>query len=548
MSDSHETTAAPPGSTARILALVALVVVMALAAFLRVTATRFHSYFDDDEADYAMAMSHGATANYLGTKERPGYAVFLDTYREYRETGSAHPWKRDMAAGDVAAFRHMHPPLGLLPAGVLMSHGVRAEGVLRGWPLILGMFACIPVFAAVWLGTPIRGTRLGLVAGVCAAWFLALSQDHAVVSAHFGFHAAFSLLLSLTLLCTMWVLRSVTRRLCFALGALFGATMLTIEYWVLLVPIVAGALLFAVPRAEGRAQTRLARLAWGVLGVFSALVVLWPPFLLRGDFIKPAMLFGWLLVKPVKHGSVNFAWYGDFMWHHLALFVVLVSALVLLVAYRRRSIFTRDSAPFVVYAILFAILNLRVLHMKDLYAGQVVPALAVLGACWLAAATVRWPRRRLATVWGIVLICLAMQSVRAVQHSIEKYHAPRVWQSTIATLQERYRCKAVFVSPRSAAAIFRYYLPTTDRIEPDSVEESDHEAIQQAVLTARYDALFYVRSAARSEKDPPATIPKYSIPKEYSPLSPFPLDKQVVYVWELAAGADTKSTKGVVSK
>ena len=267
------------------------------ALLLRLQIPALYDPLDTDEADYASALSYGATANYVGLKERPGWEFLASTIREFRGTGRARPFRDDWAAGDAAAFRHYHPPPALYPAALLLTLGERREHILRLVPLMTALMAAMAAAWLTWmLATDLPAARRTFAAAMALA-FVTVSPWHVASSVTLSFHQGFWLLSTLVLGFATCAWRTGSTRSWYALAALLGVAVATIPYWLLLVP-VAAAVLWRAPWSPGVSRRRLAVV--GILFAAVSLTLAWPPAFVRGDLVKPAMLYAWIVVEPLE--------------------------------------------------------------------------------------------------------------------------------------------------------------------------------------------------------------------------------------------------------
>ena len=444
------------------------------ALLLRLQVPALYDPLDTDEADYASALRYGIAANYLGLKERSGWEFLASTAREFREKGRARPFRDDWAAGDAAALRHYHPPPALYPSALLLSFGERREHVLRFVPLTTALMAVVAAAWLAWMLTRDLPAQRRALASALALAFVALSPWHVASSVTLSFHQGFWLLSTLVLGFATCAWRTGSTRSWYALAALLGVAVATIPYWLLLVP-VAAATLWRAPWSPGVSRRRL-----GVVGILFAavsLTLVWPPALVRGDLVKPAILYAWIVVEPLERTGRAGAWLVSLVGAHWWVLAVLL--LPVLIRWRGARVVLWNAVPVLGFAGLFVLLNSRVHHMKPLYASAVVPAAAALASVAIALVVPKWIERR-----AVPIMVAGALLVLAVAVSREAAPRGRDWQPAMATLAARLSGRTVLVAPRQVAGTFRYYLPAS-RIVPDAAEAFDEPAIAAGLADGR---------------------------------------------------------------
>lgn len=468
--------------------VLALLTVTALAAVPRWSSPHLHPMLGTDEADYVRAMAYGAGANYLGTRERSGFAFVLEVIDEYRRTGWARPFQRDWDAGDAAGLRHYHPPLALYPVGVLAAAGERDERTLRLASAVTGVLACLAsaLLAFVLLaGAP----PYARVAGMAAAGLVtAASPYHLVSSATIAPHAAFSLLSTLAL---VGLTRAVqTGREAWWLGACaaLGLSVLTVPYWALLVPAMLWVWWWGLPTEYSRRRAGVR----GLAAAAGAAVVAWPPALFEAGLVKPVLMYGGIVLRPLGRIREPGGWMLGLVAAHPVILVLLVIGAAGLYGLRRSSL--RTIAPAALFVAGFLVLNLRVGHMKPLYISDVIAPLAALATALVGMAILRLPAR----VATPVLLAAALLAAVQVAPATGSRQVSGEWRQPLATLNSRLAGQRVLVTPRAAGAMVVYYLPDV-QVVLDSNHPLDLEALEEGLRAGRIGTV--LRWGSRPERN-----------------------------------------------
>jgi hypothetical protein len=258
------------------------------------------------------------------------------------------------------------------------------------------------------------------------------------------------------------------------MAALIGAAVATVPYWLLLVPIAAG-ILWRAPWSPGVGRGRLA-LA-GILCAAVSLTLVWPPAIVRGDLVKPAMLYAWILVEPLERTGRAGSWLISFVQVHW--WVLAIPLLPLVIRRSGARVVLWNALPVLGFVGLFVLLNSRVHHMKPLYASAVIPAAAALASVGIALVLPKWIERR-----AVPVMIAGSLLVLAVAVSRQAGPPRGDWQPAMASLAARLSGRTVLVAPRQVAGTFRYYLPDS-RIVPDAAEASDERAIAARLADGR---------------------------------------------------------------
>ena len=455
-------------------------VVAAVAVSLRWRNADADSPFGTDEADYVRAMAYGPIAAYFGTHERSGLSLLRDVVVEYRATGWARPFKHDWGVGDAAGLRHYHPPVGLYPVAALLSSGVADERALRKVPALTSALACVATSLLAWCLLPTLGGPPRAAAAATAGLLATLSPFHVQNGIEVGFHAAFSLFSTLALT-ALTVFAYSGRGLWWrAAWIAAGLSMLTVPYWVLLIP----ALGWVSWTVRGHvAVPRLARDA--AVSLIVTLLVVWPPFLLGAGCVKAVLMYGGILLRPLAGASEG--WLLMPALPHAAILALLLALAVGALASGRVRSTARPAIPVAIFVAAFALLNVRVEHLKPLYAGDAIAPAAALAAVAFLLVPARFA---LATLAAPAVLLAAALRVPA---------APSMdWRRPMAVADRALAGQRLLVTPRPAASMIRYYLRRSE-IVPDSSDRDDLRELRRKVAAGEIDAIVQVGSIPEAQ-------------------------------------------------
>ena len=449
--------------------LVSLVVLLAAVA-TRIDQRALLRPFGTDEADYVRALSLGLRANYLGTNERSGVKFVREVVSEYTAKGWAHPFQRDWERLDAAGLRHYHPPLGLYPVAALAGAGLRVEQTLRLTPVTLGILTCL---CAGLLASLMTEGRPQPLAALIAGLLVASSPYHIAASTELSFHAAFTLLSTLSLVCLVMTSRTGHVGWWYAASAMLGLTILTVPYWLVVMPPYLWVGWSTVRHAPGGTRAALS----GLAVILATLLAAWPPFLASAGFVKPVLMYGGIILKPLPGGSRSGNWLFELTTTHWLAIGTLATGLIGLVLARSRV--PRSLIPAALFCAGFVLVNARVAHMKPLYAADLIAPLAALAAASLVA--VGPILQSLVAVMALAVSLHVIVSTRA--HDKEP-----TWRSEMQALSRSLDGANVLVTPRPAGAMVAYYAQGS-RVVLDSGDPTDVSALRAAAARGEIDVV-----------------------------------------------------------
>jgi len=430
-----------------------------------------------DEADYVRAMEYGLAANYLGTRERSGFGFAFEVAREYLETGWARPFERDWRVNDAAGLRHYHSPVAFYPLSAALATGARDERALRMVPFVTAALAALAAAGLVFCFTGTLPIPVRLLMSVTAGLLAATSPYHLLASREIGAHAAFALFSCLSLVGMTKTRQQSGRRWWILACAAAALAALTVPYWALLLPPLAWT--WWHQRREHREG---ASATVGFMTVAVGLVLAWPPFILEAGFIKPILMYGGILLRPLQSSGLPGGWLLDLVRSHPAMAAIGVVGLPVL--FTGRGLPRGASAPTIIFAVGFLALNLRVGHMKSLYVSDVVLPLAAL-ACATAGAS-------LVAVFGrwapLAATGVLIGSLAAIEATPPVIAGGPGWRPAMAALEEQFAGDRILATPRPAGGVMKYYWRRTG-IVLDSNHASDVPALSRALASGELDAV-----------------------------------------------------------
>jgi hypothetical protein len=449
--------------------LVTLVVSIAAVA-TRIDNPALLKPFGTDEADYVRALSNGLVANYLGTNERSGVQFVREVAVEYKATGWARPFQEDWEKHDAAGLRHYHPPLGLYPMAALAGAGLRDERTLRLIPLVLGVLTCL---CAGLLASLMADGRSRFASALIAGLLVASSPYHVAASTELSFHVAFGLLSTLTLVCL--VMTSGTRHIGWwcAASASFALTILTVPYWLILLPPYLWVGWSTIRRTAGATRAALSALGAAV----GALVVAWPPFLAHAAFVKPLMMYGGIILKPLPGTATTSSWLTQLGLTHWLTIVCVATGLAGLLWSRSRV--PRSWIPAALFCAGFIVVNVRVAHMKPLYGSDLIAPLSALAAASAAS---------LGPVPQSVVVVAALGVSLYARISTGRQDSTPPWRSEMDALSHSLSGARVLVTPRPAGAIVAYYAQDS-HVVLDSGNATDVSELRASAARGEIDAV-----------------------------------------------------------
>jgi len=413
-----------------------------------------------DEADYAAAARQGLWANYVDATAM-SFAAFVRKGVQDALIGGHEDFSKEVRKqGDVAFYRHYHPPLTFYALAIAERTFGPADRVFR---LTAWLMAALIVPTVYW---SVRTTwkESGVGCAFAAALLTAVSPMMDVTSATVSIHPPYILVALITLTLLVRYFRSGALRnfywFCSALSLAFLAS----EYALfLLCACLAGFLLisnplFSVDRAGVRASHHLV----GGIAVFVLVfVLLWPGALLKLSVLKGYLFQAYVVFvkKSLAYGDQDIVrvWLSRFAADPVGSCLLLVGA-----GYGAYGFFTRtiDKTLLPIYLYPTAIFCANLLNRAafNTYAMSMYPFLFMFAAAWLW----RWTNRLSTTGVRRVTIVGGLAAVMVVNVVLEKLERPEDTAELAAVIHTLETVAApvdsVLVS-HGLLATASYYLP-----------------------------------------------------------------------------------------
>ncbi len=351
---------------------------------------------DGSEVDYVLAARGGFLTNYLDLGSRPVW--------EYVAAGLAmagfgaeanadsNLWSRDAEAGDIAAYRHYHPPLFiylLLAAEQLAGY---SDVAVRLVPLAFSLATIAVAYLGCALLIPVRGAQIGLV----AAAILAALKMHVATAVDIGWHVPYACLATVALFAMGYL---ATRPSLHALVAAAVAT--TIAFMTLEHAVFLSVTLVAVLVVTDNPWLRVSRSGVSMhRGLFVAvgaclltMLVIWPASLLKLSIVKNLGVHAYYS-STLELSPRFYDVYLDLIARYPI--TIALAAVTAVVSVVRRSHIPRALLPFAIYVLAMSVLQAGNQNLKPLYFVSLLPPLALLSAVWIVdAVSAANPRIRL---------------------------------------------------------------------------------------------------------------------------------------------------------
>jgi hypothetical protein len=340
---------------------------------------------DGSEVDYVRAARFGFLTNYLDLGTRPVSEYVAAGLAMAGLTGEAGAsadsdlWTRDAEAGDIAAYRHYHPPLFIYAIQAVERLAGYSDRAVRLIPLAFSLATIVALYLGCALLVPVRGAQVGLV----AAAILSVLSLHIAPSTDIGWHVPYATLATVSLF-SIGYLR--IRPSLQALGTAVVMTtiaFMTLEHAVFLyvtlavMLVVTGHTWLHVPGAGGR---RHRALLVGAGAALLTMLVIWPASLTKLSIVKN------LGVHTYYSRTLELSPRFYDVYLLLADRYPVMAALALVttvVSIVRRRHLPPALLPFAVFALATCLLQLGNANLKPLYFVSLLPPLALLTAVWV---------------------------------------------------------------------------------------------------------------------------------------------------------------------
>lgn len=469
------------------LALFALI----LASALLIRLPGLPRLLEGSEVDYVLAARRGFLTNYLDRGTRPfseyvtAFLVLAGvTAPSATSGGDRDPnlWRLDVDAGDIAAYRHYHPPaLMYLLHAVERTFGF-SETTVRLVPLLLSCSTIGLLYFGCALLLPAGGYRVGLI----AAAILSMLSLHIDTSTDIGWHNPYATLATLALF-AIGVLAAYPSK-----PALIGAAVATtlaftlLEHALFLYGTLA-VMLLARRRggqvAPGSLTLRRALLMTAAASAITLLAV-WPASLLKLSLLKNLGVHAYYS-RTLRLSPSFYDVYLTLLDRYPMMSALAIATTVVLLL--RRWPLPRVLLPFAVYVAAMCLLQVSNQNLKPLYFVSMLPPLAVLAAYWIVQALDWMDTRRFGLVSGVIVALACSVSVMGAQSWLRPRATPPMTAlvRALASDDEIIGARALTLPADShVAQALSFYLPETHFVrvidEPGSRRRAA-EALRRAV-------------------------------------------------------------------
>lgn len=501
----------------------AFVLVFIVAVMVRLPG--LERLLDGSEVDYVRAARRGFLTNYLDLGSRPVSEYVAAGLAMAGITGEAGAdtdlWTRDGQAGDIAAYRHYHPPLFIYTIQVVEQLAGNSDTALRLIPLAFSLATIATLFVGCALLIPVRGAQVGLV----AAALLSVLSLHIDTSTDVGWHVPYTSLATAALFAIGYF--AARPSLAALVGAAVSTTIafMTLEHAVFLY-VTLGAVLVVTGNPWLRVagwRVSIGRGLWvAVASVFLTMLVVWPASLLKLSIVKNLGVHAYY--SRTLELSPRF--YDVYLIladrYPIMMALGVVSAVVSLA--RRRQL-PPALLPFAIYALSVCVLQLGNANLKPLYFVSLLPALALLTAVWIVDA-IRASDIR-ARVTGHALAAgiagALMLTLSQTLWARERLNPSRELVNRLSRMQDLAGTRVLAWPPGThAAQMLSFYLPEARFVqvndEPENVRgaaealrrgmfhlvivelgASEQEAGAAGALGTRYRPLFQIPGESESD-------------------------------------------------
>lgn len=354
-------------------------IVAFIALFIRVQSPKISDYFNFDEADYIVAMKYGFFSNYFGLDEEAGWKYVMQCIRGTKNKIEVHPWHDAMLKNDAAALRHMHPPFGYYFTAIIADMGIEDETLLRFGVLIYGIMTVVCVYFLTRQILKNEAPFIRIIYTTAAALFTALSKYHIIQSVELGGHAAFSFFAVLFLLFSVISIQRKSMKWWYTSCASLAAGFLSIEYSLLLIPSFFFSASYLIHSLQLSVKNSSKMLLNGAVIFIGSVFVLWPPYIYEMAWLKQWITYGNIVIHPLAANTAfERYWLFETMITHPGFFIGM-AAVIGVVIFTFKSGIRKDSRilwsllPLLMYVLCFLLINLRVNHIRPLYAAHIIP-------------------------------------------------------------------------------------------------------------------------------------------------------------------------------
>ena len=483
------------------------------AAALLARLPNISDYLDVDSADYVHAARMGYLVNAFDLGSQPVGGFLAAGFRSSVLKEEVHLWRDNMAAGDVAAFRHYHPALFFYSLGAWMGLFGSSNAALMLFPTLLGALLA-PLLAWAWrLLFPNQSGFVGVFAGAFAAVDPLLSHTGKFVT----YHMPFAVLAFLALVVLARAVRDQNTRDFYVFAGLLGAAFATLEYAL----ILAGAALVTLVlignpwmRLDRRGLMLSAHLFGALLLCLAVFTILWPAGVLKLSALKGYALLGAMSQRTTWEAPPTLV-LRDFMTESPVMMLFFAVGIALAGYHVVSGRAQGWLLPLALFPGLIVLLNLGNAVAKPTYLAITLPYLMLLAGWALWAVTARAGRRQ-------VLVCLVVVAVGAAVNAPGLARAGRhslyFWPQAIACIEGRAAPgDEVLVSNNLESSTLAHYVPKVE-VEAGFGWPAAVKEVTEKVQRGDYRLLLLIgypeKRAENDMRRPLADLPYYGIVNE----------------------------------
>ena len=314
---------------------------------------------DGSEVDYVLAARRGFVTNYFDIGTRPVWefvATGLAMAGLGGEESAEDPdlWRRDVEAGDIAAYRHYHPPLFIYLLHAAERLAGYSDVAVRLVPLAFALATIATAYLGCALLIPVRGAQIGLV----AAAILAALPLHVATATDIGWHVPYACLATVSLFAMGYFVTRPTLHALVAAAVTATIAFMTLEHAIFLyIDAGGGARRDRQPLAPRVSIGRVLGHRGLLVAVTAALLTMllaWPASLIKLSIVKNLGVHAYY--SRVLDLSPRFYDVYLVLFDRYPVMTAL-AAVTAVLSIMRRSHLPRALLPFAIYALAVVVLQ-----------------------------------------------------------------------------------------------------------------------------------------------------------------------------------------------
>lgn len=410
---------------------------------------------DIDGADYARAAELGLRTNYFESDSRSIKSFILQGLKKYLGESDVHIWREDGLNNDVCALRHYHPAFSFYIFRLSQLLFGTTEIAMRVPPVIFGVLTCLLLFFISYKLCDENAFYVGLLASL----LLAVNSAHISVSQYASFHSLFMLLSYLALFYLSLSLKSEQKPYFYLFCLFLALCFLTLEYAPLvLVTFLVVSLLqnnFWLS-IENRRLIISIHIIFGLILVLALMTIIWPAGIMKLSILKGYIAYS----APIRSAKIAFkygTWYTpyiDFFKADPILSVLIVLSLIGSGYLLLKTKLLKPFYPFLVYALLIVLINMRASATKLYYVSHILPAVCLVTGVLLA----KMFNRGKYAFRMIPFVLIAFILVMNINQTRGEHEKVLPWKELSTYLQENsIRSQTILVLPHPYASVARFY-------------------------------------------------------------------------------------------